>query len=75
MTIAPRRNDPRWHQLTAAARALRAGTDRDISLTEIAAHLRWDYDLTQHLAAEMTELRLVNTDMGLGHLPTLVEAP
>lgn len=75
MTASPRRYDPRWHQLTQAARRLRAGTGRDVHLTDIAADRRWTYALTQHLATEMTELRLIETDMGMGDPPTVVEAP
>jgi hypothetical protein len=71
--MTPRRDDPRWHQLTQTARRLRAGTDRDVPLTDIAAERCWTYALTQQLATEMTELRMM--DMGLGHPPTLVEAP
>lgn len=75
MTVTPRPYDPRWHQLTAAARRLRGGTGRDVPLAEIAADRRWTLPLTQQLAADMTELGLIETDMGLGHLPTVVEAP
>lgn len=73
--LTPRRSDPRWHQFTAATRRLRAGTGRDVRLQEIADDLRWPYDLTERLATEMTELRLIETDMGMGTPPTLVEAP
>jgi hypothetical protein len=71
----PRLANPNWHILTATARRLRAGTDRDVALTEIAAVMGWTYEYTQNLAAEMTELSMIETDMGLGCLPTIVEAP
>lgn len=73
--MTPRLTNPRWHVLTATVRRLRAGTDRDVLLTEVAEATGWDYVFTQELAAEMTELWMIETDMGFGCLPTLVEAP
>jgi hypothetical protein len=61
--------------MTATVRRLRGSTGRDVLLAEVAQATGWTFDYTQYLAAEMTELRLIDTDMGLGCLPTLVEAP
>ena len=35
MTVTPRHGDPRWHPISASARRLRAGTDRDVPLPDL----------------------------------------
>ena len=56
-------------------RELRSSPEDDVAIAEIARLLRWDYAEAQGVAARMTEERLIETDMGMGWLPTVVEAP
>lgn len=71
----PKQLDPHWHVLRDSLRRLRRGKadGSDVQITDIAMDCRWEYGYTQRIAAEMTELRMIETDMGLGHLPTVVE--
>jgi hypothetical protein len=52
---------------------LRQSPEDDVPLEDVSRLLGWRFDAVQRLAAEMTELRLIETDMALGQLPTLVE--
>lgn len=65
--------DVRWHAIMETIRGLRTNPEDDVLLKDIARVLGWDYALVQDLAADMHENWLIDTDMGLGELPTTVE--
>lgn len=71
--MKPQRTDPRWHAMTDAVRRLRQSAEDDVPLEDVSRLLGWPFEEVQRLAAEMTELRFIETDMGLGQLPTIVE--
>lgn len=71
--MKPSKSDPRWHAIMDAVRRLRQSPEDDVPLEDVSRVLGWPFEVVQRLAAEMTELRLIQTDMALGQLPTLVE--
>lgn len=71
--MKPSKSNSRWYAITDAVRRLRQSPEDDVPLEAVARLLGWPFEDVQRLAAEMTELRLIETDMGLGQLPTIVE--
>jgi hypothetical protein len=69
---------PLNHQLVVKFLTVRAQLARtpeaDVLILDIAARLGWDYRVTQEFAADLQAHRLIETDAGLGDLPTVVES-
>jgi hypothetical protein len=69
---------PLNHQLVAkflTARAQLARTpDADVLILDMAARLGWGYRVAQEFAADLQDRGFIETDAGLGHLPTVVES-
>lgn len=72
MTFKPIPSD--WAAFLAAVRQLGATRAGDLPVEVIAAHLEWSVERARLVAADLTEQGRIETDMGLGDLPTVVEA-
>jgi hypothetical protein len=60
-------------QVQSAVSALRATPDDDVKIEEIAGRLGWELDTAQEVALQLQAQRRIETDAGLGYLPTVVE--
>ena len=67
-----RGHDPRWDRILSVATRL-GYPDSDVLLTDIATTLGWDLPLVQTFVTEMVERYLVESDAGLGEMPTMLE--
>ena len=69
---------PLNHQLVAKFLTVRAQLartpDADVLILDMAARLGWGYRVAQEFAADLQDRGLIETDAGLGHLPTVVES-
>jgi hypothetical protein len=69
---------PLNHQLVAKFLTVRAQLartpDADVLILDMAARLGWGYRVAQELAADLQDRGLIETDAGLGHLPTVFES-
>lgn len=76
MMLRPRTNNPDWFIFKRALREVRAryASGSDIPIAEIATAAKWTFQHAQLVAMEMTEERMIETDMGLGSPPTVVES-
>lgn len=64
----------RYHkEFQLALRQVRRTPEDDVPIQDIADRLGWSFEFAQQAAAELTEWRIIETDMSLGFLPTVVE--
>ena len=71
--MRPRRLN-RYHQeFLRALRQVQRTPEDDASVQDIADRLGWSFESAQRVATELTEWGIIETDMSLGFLPTVVE--